>query len=223
MYADEWLEVNKMVQIVLINSLPTRLNKRTLMQVFTGHAKTTPLALMLKDNVPFNEPLYFIKAQKIVVVEKLFKAIVQIHAQVAENDTRDQKAAIQKHNDKTHVRPPKFQARDYVLVAEHRKSGTSKLQVKWKGSRRVASVESDYLFVVENLLTKELNAAHANRLSFYQDKELNFTAELAQAAENNYYELYIVSKILYARYSEQEMFHELPVTWRGFPVAEATW
>jgi hypothetical protein len=41
------------------------------MQVFTGHAVTTPLALMLKDNVPVNAPLDFIKAQKLMKVEKL--------------------------------------------------------------------------------------------------------------------------------------------------------
>jgi hypothetical protein len=98
-----------------------------------------------------------------------------------------------------------------VLVAEHRKSGVSKLQVKWKGPRRVASVESDYVFVVENLLTKDLKAAQATRLRFYKDKELNVTAELAQAAEHNDHQLYNVSKILDARYNEQEMFHELLV------------
>jgi hypothetical protein len=38
------------------------------------------------------------------------------------------------------------------------------------------------------------------------DKELNVTAELTQAAEHNDNQLYIVSKILYARYNEQEMF-----------------
>jgi hypothetical protein len=74
---------------------------------------------------------------------------------------------------------------DYVLVAEHRKSGVSKLQVKWKGPRRVASVESGDVFVVENLLTKELKAAHATRLIYYKDKELNVTTELAQAAGHN--------------------------------------
>jgi Chromo (CHRromatin Organisation MOdifier) domain len=99
----------------------------------------------------------------------------------------------------------------------------SKLQVKWKGPRRVASVEFDYVFVVENLLTKEVKAAHATRLRFYKDKELNITAELAQAAEHNGHQLYVVSKILDARYNEQEMFHELLVAWRGFPVGEATW
>jgi hypothetical protein len=83
-----------------------------------------------------------------------------------------------------------------VLVAEHRKSGVSKLQVKWKGPLRVASVESDYVLVVENLLTKELKAAHATRLRFYKDKELNVTAELAQAAEHNDHQLNVVSKIL---------------------------
>jgi hypothetical protein len=50
------------------------------MQVFTGHVETTPLALMLKDNVPVNAPvnapLDFIKAQKIIEVEKLSMAIV---------------------------------------------------------------------------------------------------------------------------------------------------
>jgi hypothetical protein len=92
--------------------------------------------------------------------------MTEIHAQVAEKATRDCKAAIEKHNDKTHVRSPSFQVGDYVLVAEHRKSGVSKLLVKWKGPRRIASVKSDYVFVVENLLTNELKAAHATSLRF---------------------------------------------------------
>jgi hypothetical protein len=95
--------------------------------------ETTPLALILKENVPVNAPLDFIKAQKLMEVEKLSKAMTEIHAQVAEKAMCDRKAAIQKHNDKTHVRSPNFQVSDYVLVAEHRKSGTSKLQVKWNG------------------------------------------------------------------------------------------
>jgi hypothetical protein len=70
----------------------------------------------------------------------------KIHAQVEEKTTRDRKADIQKHIDKTHVRSPNFQVEDYVLIAEHCKSDVFKLQVKWKGPRRVASVESDYEF-----------------------------------------------------------------------------
>jgi hypothetical protein len=80
---------------------------------------------------------------------------------------------------------------DFLLVAEHRKSGSSKSQVKWKFPRRVSSVESDYVFIVENLLTKKLKAAQATRLKFWQDKKLNVTAELEQAAELNDHELYV--------------------------------
>jgi hypothetical protein len=59
-------------------------------------------------------------------------------------------------------------------------------------------VESDYIYVVKNMLTRKLKAAHPTRLRFYQDKEFNFTAELAQAAEHKDYQLYVVSKILRA-------------------------
>jgi hypothetical protein len=125
------------------------------------------------------------------------------------NAKRDRKDAIQKHNDKSHVRSPNFQVGDYVLFTEQRKSGMSKLQVKWKGPRRVASMESDYVFVVENLLTKELKAEHATRMRFYHDKELHVTKELDQATDHNDHQLFVVSKILNARYNEQEIFHEL--------------
>jgi hypothetical protein len=71
------------------------------------------------------------------------------------------------------------------------------------------------VFFVEYLLTKEIKAAHATRLRFYKDKDLNVTAELAQAAEHDDHQLYVVSKILDARYNEQEMC--------CFPVGEVTW
>jgi hypothetical protein len=47
--------------------------------------------------------------------------------------------------------------------------------------------------------------------------------ELAQAAEHNNHELYVVSKILGARHNEQEMLQNLLVAWRGFPVRKASW
>jgi hypothetical protein len=50
----------------------------------------------------------------------------------------------------------------------------------------------DYVLVVEYLLTKELKAAHATRLRFYKDKDLNVTAELAKDAEHNDHHLYVV-------------------------------
>jgi hypothetical protein len=90
---DEWPEVVNLVQSVLHNSLSTRLNKRTPMRVFTGHAEAIPLALMLKDNVPVNAHLDFSKAQYLVEVGNLSKARTEIYAQAAEKATRDRKAS----------------------------------------------------------------------------------------------------------------------------------
>jgi hypothetical protein len=96
-------------------------------------------------------------------VVKLSKAMTEIHAQVAEKATRDRKAAIEKHNDRTHVRSPNFQVGYYVIVAEHHKSGTSKLQIKWKCPRRVASVDSDYVFEKLSNAMTEIHAQVAEK------------------------------------------------------------
>jgi hypothetical protein len=53
------------------------------------------------------------------------------------------------------------------------------LHVKSKGPRNIASEESDFVLFVENVLSKELKAAHAANLRFYQDEELNVTIELS--------------------------------------------
>jgi hypothetical protein len=69
---------------------------------------------------------------------------------------------------------------------------------------------------------EELKAAHATRLRFYKDKELNVTVELTQTPEHNEHQLDVVAKILDARYNEQEMLHELLVAWSGFLIRETT-
>jgi hypothetical protein len=48
-------------------------------EVVTGHVETMSLELMLKDNVPVNAPLDYIKAQKIMEVVKMSKAMTEIH------------------------------------------------------------------------------------------------------------------------------------------------
>jgi hypothetical protein len=47
------------------------------MQVFTGHAETTPLALMLRNNVPVNSLRDFIKAHKLMKAKKLSQTMAE--------------------------------------------------------------------------------------------------------------------------------------------------
>jgi hypothetical protein len=183
----------------------------------------TPLVLTLKDNVLVNAPLEFIKAQKLMEVEKLSKTMTKIHAQVAEKAMSDVKAAIPKHSDKdahAFAKLPSGQLRScrtkpqerYVRVAgevegpaPHHECGVRLYVCRGKSSHNGAEGRA------------------RTRLQFHQEKEHNITAELAQAAEHNDHELFISSKILGARYNEQDMFHEWLVVWRGFQVGEVTW
>jgi hypothetical protein len=112
MYADKRPEFVNLVVSVLNNSLTKRLKKRTPMQVLNGHAETIPLALILKDNLPVSAPLDFIKAQRLMEVVKFSKTMTEVHAQVAEKASLDRKAALQKNNDKMHVRSPNFRVGD---------------------------------------------------------------------------------------------------------------
>jgi hypothetical protein len=97
------------------------------------------------------------------------------------------------------------------------------LQVKWKGPRRVIGVESELVFLLENITTKDVKAAHATRMRFYQDKSLNVTEELEQAAEHNDHQLFVVSKLLDLRYNDEDVTYEVLFAWRGFQLSDAGW
>jgi hypothetical protein len=98
----------------------------------------------------------------------------------------------------------------------------SKFQVKWKSPRRVASAESDYVFVVEILPTKDLKAAHATRLKFCNDKELNVPADLIRLPSTT-----IISSKSCRRFSTRATMNKrclmTLVAWCGLPVEKATW
>jgi Chromo (CHRromatin Organisation MOdifier) domain len=221
---DDWQKVLPLVQSALNNSPSSRLQNKTPMHVFTEHSETTPLALALKGGEEIEvATVEFIKVQKLVEVGKTSEVMAEIHRQVAIKSTKSRLQAIDQLNEHTHVHTPNFAVGDFVLVADPVKQGKSKLQVKWKGPRRIVGVESEFVYLVENMTTKDVKAAHATRMRFYKDKSLNMTEELKQAAEHNDHQLYVVAKILEIRYKEEEMKYEVLVAWRSFPVGDATW
>jgi hypothetical protein len=71
MYAGEWPDVVNLVQSVLNNFFSTRLKKRTSMQIVTENSYKIPMVLMLQDNVAVSAPRDFVKAQKLMEVQKL--------------------------------------------------------------------------------------------------------------------------------------------------------
>jgi hypothetical protein len=99
-----------------------------------------------------------------------------------------------------------------VLVSDQINKSRSKLQVKWKGPRRIIRVESELLYVVENLITKDVKAVHARFMQIYKEKSLSVTKEREQATQHNdEHQLLVVSKILDLRHNDEKMRHEVQV------------
>ncbi|KAF4045960.1 Calponin homology domain-containing proteinromo [Phytophthora infestans] len=93
---------------------------------------------------------------------------------------------------------------------------------KWCGPARVVDTSSNWIFVVENLLTGERREAHASRLKFFADAELGITEDLlAQVAHNS--EGHVVEELKEARYNSTAKTHELLVKWRGLTEEENSW
>jgi hypothetical protein len=133
------------IQSVLNNSPASRLQNRTPMYVFISHKDTTSLALILKGEEEVEiASIDFIKAQKLIEMQKTAKIMAEIHTQVVAQSTKTRTRAIDAHNWKTHVQAQIFKVGDYMLVADHIKQGRSKLQVKWKGPRRIVRVEASW-------------------------------------------------------------------------------
>ncbi|KAF4131921.1 Chromo (CHRromatin Organization MOdifier) domain [Phytophthora infestans] len=115
-----------------------------------------------------------------------------------------------------------FAIGDFVFYADVWAHRRSKLRVKWCGPARVVDTSSNWIFVVENLLTGERREAHASRLKFFADAELGITEDLlAQVAHNS--EGHVVEELKEARYNSTAKTHELLVKWRGLTEEVNSW
>ncbi len=82
---------------------------------------------------------------------------------------RLEKRQVQRHNEKTNIQPINFSLGDFVLVRCAQKKG-HKLQLSWRGPRRISKVISAWVFEVEDLNSSKKEIVHARRICFYQGK-----------------------------------------------------
>ena len=78
------------------------------------------------------------------------------------------------------------------------------------------------MYSVKNLITQDERVAHATRLKFYADKDLNVTSDfLAQVAHNS--EGFEVEALEDVRYVPATQSYEIWVKWRGLQSIENSW
>ena len=110
----------------------------------------------------------------------------------------------------------------FFLVSNTLNVSRSKLKVFWKGPFRIISVDSEYIFTVEDLLSKQNFKCHSSRLRFYSDSMLNVSDELLKqiAHDGAGYE---IEDVLDVRYDGKKNAWELLISWLGFDDIENSW
>lgn len=155
--------------------------------------------------------LEFVQAQQTIKTRRLLHAFEKIHKDVSQSRSRKRQAAINFHNEKTHVQDINFEVGDYVLVAKRLSNADNKPRVKWRGPQRVARAVSALVFEVEDLLSHTPTFFHANRLTFYADSKLDVTETLLDTMAHNNTHYNTVEELLDLRYNDVLELYEFHV------------
>ena len=173
----EWPCVLECVQTVLNHAPLKRLGLRnpkvpdvyrTSLEVFTGHKPVRPL-MRARPIKRFWEARNDdeLQLRQILDIKRLQEAMEKMHSHVTEAVSNIRARAIRWHNRCTNVHDTNFVVGDFVLVRSLSKGG-HKLQLTWRGPRRINMVISDLAYEIENILSKKCETVHAWRLQLYR-------------------------------------------------------
>ena len=112
---------------------------------------------------------------------------------------------------------------DYVLHANTYRKNVPKLSVVWRGPYRVTSTCGPLVFQIEDLLTGKKLEAHATRLRYYSDKNLDVDECIMDALCTQAADEIFISQIKAHRFVKSALTFEFHVSWLGQSDIEATW
>lgn len=171
----DWPSVIQAIQSVL-NEAPTpRLGKhsdstfRTPLTVMTGIKPRRSILRILEDQSSSSEKIVTLDrlhAEQLVKIQELQLSLQDMHREVKTRISNTRMKAINAHNRATNIVKPNFQLGDFVLVRRRSKT-THKLQFHWTGPRRIISVESPLVYIVQHLNSPKTERVHCARLRYY--------------------------------------------------------
>lgn len=148
-------------------------------------------------------------------------AVAEMHKEVGMKQTAARQSKIRAHNGKTNVKPCNFIEGDFVLrgvrVGQHR----SKLALGWTGPYRVVKVLSDYVFVLEHLLTGRTVDVHGTRIILFRNSFFGETQEMKDHILHKEGELYNVGKFIGFR--NHQGIPQARVSWQGLGPEDDIW
>ena len=218
-----WPDVVPMIQSALNNSILARLGNRCPLTVFTGLKQSSPISTIIRRQVGAVKvhSLDEVRTRQRLKVQSIQNALEEMHKDVAGRKSKSRQRAIESFNRKVGVRPVNFTEGDFVLRGVMERERAKKPALRWKGPYRVVRCLSDYIFVIEHLITGNKQQAHGRRLKFFRNSTFEVSEDLKEHLEYQDGEMLVVDRIDDIRLHNG--VPEVQVTWKGFGPEETDW
>lgn len=218
-----WPSVIPLVQAALNNSPLPRLGNRCPLTVMTGLRQDSPLLSIKQKEVKESlvQSIEEVRLKQVINLPNIRDALDCIHKDVKDRSDKKRKTAIDAHNRRTGVRPINFGEGDFVLKGRLNRHQGRKPCLKWTGPYRVIGYMSDYIFEVEDILSKKSEELHGRRLKCFRNKSFQVTEEVRNHLSYQRDELLVVKEFEDIRNNDGSI--EILFHWRGFPAEEAEW
>lgn len=219
----EWPNVLPIVQGVLNSSALPRLGGRAPLTVMTGLPADTPLASITtsRSERPKSVDLSKLKSLKESEIARTLVALESMHKEVKEKQSAARQSRIDLHNRKTHVRACNFDVGDYVLRGARSGHHKSKLALRWTGPYRVVKVLSNFVFVLEHLLSGDRSEVHGTRIILFRNSSFEKTDEMEEHIRHQEGELHSVAK--FVGFRAHQGIAQVKVSWQGLDSGEDSW
>ena len=136
-----------------------------------------------------------------------------MHKDVAVRSDKKRRSAVDSHNRKTNIRPINFTEGGFVLRGILRNEQSRKPSLKWLGPYRVVECRSDFIFIIEDLLTAQKKEVPGRRLKIFRNKDYHVTEKILEHLKYQTGELLTVESFTDIR--QKQGIVELHVKW-GF-------
>ncbi|ETV97426.1 hypothetical protein H310_09756 [Aphanomyces invadans] len=222
MATTQWSEIHLVVMLIL-NQLPSpSLGNVAPVTAMSGRPAMSPLDTIALPGLTKSATLEVINESQRDNIDKARAALNAMHKVVAETNAKKRAQARKSHDAKRGVQMAQFVVGDYVLYQDVWMHKRAKLRTTWCGPAVVTNVASNWVYDVRNLVTGEQRPAHAIRLKFYADEDLQLSEDFIDHVAHNS-EGHEVEVIVSARYVPATKSYEVQIKWRGLRDVENSW
>lgn len=216
----QWDYLLPVVQANLNQTPVATLHGKCPMEVFTGHAPTTALDVVVR--VGDNELLALNDStNRTAFVDGMagvHQRMLDLHKAIGDERERKQRREEARRR---HHEPFIAHIGDFVLWSRVDEKRYPKLLVTWLGPYRITNI-TEFSCEIEHIVTKAKRVAHTSRLKIYADSDFEITQEIREHVSEQAV-LLKIRQVQEARYNKNSKLWEVLCLWEGLEDIEASW